>query len=161
LKKLERKNTELKFHVQCLAVVNKASRLLGLIKKGFLRISADMFTSLYKSLVWPILEYGNLVYMGPHYKTDIHTLENIQQRAIKMVASSSHLNYEDMRRLQVLNLPTLHNRQHRGDMLAVYNMLHGGYNTDSLTSLLFHIIFTKLEGIHLSCINLIQEQIFR
>jgi len=69
-------DTELKFHVQCSAIVNKANRLLGLIKRTFLSISDDMFMSLYKLLVRPILEYRNLVW-GTHYKTDIYALENI------------------------------------------------------------------------------------
>ena len=60
----------LKFHGQCSAVINKANRLLGLIKRTFLTLSEDVFLSLYKSLVRPILEYGNLVW-GPNYKTDI------------------------------------------------------------------------------------------
>ena len=51
----------LKSHSQCLAVVNKANRLLGLIKQTFPNISVDSFTCLYKSLVCPILEYGNSV----------------------------------------------------------------------------------------------------
>jgi len=44
-------DTELQFYAQSLAVVNKPNSLIGLIKEGFLKISADMLTSLYKSLV--------------------------------------------------------------------------------------------------------------
>ena len=47
----------LKFYSQCLAVVNKANRLLGLIQQTFSNISADSFTCPYKSLLRPILEY--------------------------------------------------------------------------------------------------------
>jgi len=74
-----------------------------------------------------------------------------------MVTSLSHLNYEE--RLQVHtyvhNLPTLHYRRHR-----VYNILHGRYNIDFPDFFTFHIIFIKLEGIHLSCVNIIQQQTF-
>jgi len=52
----------LKFHSQSSAVVNKANRLLGLIKWSFLSLSEDSFLSLYKSLVRRILEYSNLVW---------------------------------------------------------------------------------------------------
>ena len=69
----------LKFHGQCSAVINKANRLLGLIKRTFLTLSEDMFLSLYKSLVRPILEYGNLVW-GPNCKTDIHKLASGKQQ---------------------------------------------------------------------------------
>ena len=50
----------LKFHGQCAAVINKANRLLGLIKRTFLALSENLFVPLYKSLVRLILEYGNL-----------------------------------------------------------------------------------------------------
>ena len=32
--------------------------------------------------------------------------------------------------MKVLNLPSLHYRRYRGDMIAVYNMLHGKYDID-------------------------------
>jgi len=108
-------------------VVNKANRLLGLIKWTFLTLSEDVFLSLYKSLVRPILEYGNLVW-GPNYKTDIHKLEKIQQKATRMVESIQHLDYEE--RLKHLKLPSLFYRRYTGDMIAVYNMLHGKYDID-------------------------------
>ena len=44
----------LKFHSQCLEVVNKANGLLGLIKRTFLGLLEDLFLSLYKTLVRPI-----------------------------------------------------------------------------------------------------------
>ena len=111
----------LKFHSQCSAVVNKANRLLGLIKQTFSDISVDSFTCLYKSIVRPILEYGNLVW-GPYYKTDIQKLEKIQRKATRMIKSIRNLDYKE--RLKVLNLPSLHYRRYRGDMIAVYNMLY-------------------------------------
>jgi len=45
-------DTELKFHVQCSAIVNKSkyNRLLHLIKKLLLHITPEMFTTLYKTL---------------------------------------------------------------------------------------------------------------
>ena len=87
----------------------------------FLDISADSFTCLYKSLVCPILENGNLVW-GPYYKTDIQKFEKIQQKATRMIKSIRNLHYEEQ--LKVLNLPSLQYRRYRGEMIAVYNMLH-------------------------------------
>ena len=68
-------------------MINKANRLLGLIKRTFLALSENLFVPLYKSLVRPILEYGNLVW-GPNYKTDIHKLEKVQRKATRMIGSS-------------------------------------------------------------------------
>ena len=97
-----------KFHGQCSAVINKANRLLGLIKRTFLTLPENLFLPLYKSLVRPVLEYGNLVW-GPNYKTDIHKLEKIQRKATRMVESIRHLDYEE--RLKVLKLPSLFYRR--------------------------------------------------
>ena len=65
---------DLKFHVQTAAVINKANRLLGLIKKCFVNISIESFIILYKSLVRPCLEYGNVIW-GPFYMSDRIRLE--------------------------------------------------------------------------------------
>ena len=59
---------------------------------------------------------------------DIHKLEKIQRKATRMVKSIRHFDYEE--RLKVLNLPSLHYRRYRGDMIAVYNILHGKYDID-------------------------------
>ena len=114
-------DAQLKFHSQCSVVVNKANRLLGLIKKSFLNITTDMFTSLYKALVRPVLEYGNLIW-APHYKTDINKLENIQQKATRMVQLLKHLDYEG--RLRALHLPTLQYSRYRHNITAVFNIIH-------------------------------------
>ena len=53
---------DLKFHVQTAAVINKVNRLLELIKKCFVNISIECFIILYKSLVHPCLEYGNVIW---------------------------------------------------------------------------------------------------
>ena len=89
----------LKFHGQCAAMINKANRLLGLIKRRFLTLSENLFVPLCKSLVRPIFEYGNLVW-GPYYKTDIHKLEKVQRKATRMIESIRYLDYEE--RLKVL-----------------------------------------------------------
>ena len=95
---------DLKFHAQTAAVVNKANRLLGLIKKCFVNISIKSFIILYKSLVRPCLEYGNVIW-GPFYVSDRIKLENIPRKATRMVTTISHLNYCD--RLKFLKLPSL------------------------------------------------------
>ena len=51
---------------QTAAVVNKANRLLGLIKKCFVNISIESFIILCKSLVHPYREYGNVIWGSFH-----------------------------------------------------------------------------------------------
>ena len=45
-----------------------------------------------------------------------------------MVDSIRHLDYEEW--LKVLKLPSFNYRRYRGDMIAVYNILHGKYDMD-------------------------------
>jgi len=59
-----------------------------------LGLSEDSFLPLYKTLVQPILEYGNLI-GGPNYKEDICKLEKFQQKAARMVNSTWHFEYEE------------------------------------------------------------------
>ena len=67
---------------------------------------------LYKSMVRPILEYGNVIW-GPHYTLDQHKLESVQRRATKLVTSLRDESY--INRLTMLNLPSLLYKFRRGD----------------------------------------------
>ena len=42
--------------------INKANSMTGIIRKTFNFIDEEIFTNLYKSLVRPHLEYGNIVW---------------------------------------------------------------------------------------------------
>ena len=73
-------NNELKFHKHRAMVIKKANRILDLIKKSFVNLDTKSLPLLYKSLVRPHLEYGNIIW-GPHYKEDQKALEKVQKRA--------------------------------------------------------------------------------
>ncbi|XP_043200105.1 uncharacterized protein LOC122369431 [Amphibalanus amphitrite] len=77
---------------------------------------------LFKTLVRPLLEYGNIVW-GPFNRADQLLIERVQRRATKLVQEVRHLPYQE--RLKSMKLPSLHYRRRRGDMIAVYNVLHG------------------------------------
>ena len=77
---------------------------------------------MYKSLIRPLLEYGNTV-RKPYYKKDSEALEKVQRRATKLVPRIKDLPY--LSRLKVLQLPTLIYRRRRADMLQVYRILTG------------------------------------
>jgi len=113
---------DLKLHSHTALVVNKANRLLGLLKHCFINPSSTLFTNLYKALIHPVLEYGNTIW-GPFYTTDINKLENIQRKATKLILTIHH---ED--RLRSLKLPNPQYRRHRGDMIMLYNLLHSTYD---------------------------------
>ena len=77
---------DLKFHEYTSLVTNKANRVLGLIKSSFAYLDSNMLVRLYKSVVRPILEYGNIIW-GPHYLMDQKKVETIERRATKLVTS--------------------------------------------------------------------------
>ena len=69
-------DNELKFHKHTAMAIKKANRILGLIKKSFVNLDTNSLPLLYKSLVRPHLEYGNIIW-GPHYKEDQKALEKV------------------------------------------------------------------------------------
>ena len=66
----------LKFHKHTAAAVRKANTILGIIKKSFVTLNQQTLPLLYKSMVRPHLEYGNVIW-GPHFKGDQQMIEKI------------------------------------------------------------------------------------
>ena len=113
---------ELKFHKQTAAVIKKANSVLGVIKRAFGKPDAKTLPLLYKNLVRPHLEYGNVVW-GPYFKEDIKAVERVQRRATKLVPGLWNIPYEN--RLRHLRLPSLCHRRRRGDMIYTYKIMTG------------------------------------
>ena len=131
----------LNFHQHCSLTISKANRMLGIITKSFEYLNKEMFLKIYKTMVRPILEYGNLIW-GPHFKLDQESIEKVQRRATRLLPSLRHLTYQQ--RLSELNLPSLEYRRMRGDMIFMYQIFHHLINIDS--DLLFsspHISTTR------------------
>jgi len=72
--------------------------------------------------VRPHLEYGNPIW-GPFNKADQKLVERVQRRATRVVTTIRGMPYED--RLRALKLPSLQYRRRRGDMILLYNLMHG------------------------------------
>ena len=121
-------DNSLSFEQHCDAAINKANRILGVIRRSFKYLDRDVMLTLYKTLVRPHVEYGNTVW-SPKLKRVIKSLEAVQRRATRMIPEIAHLPYEE--RLQYLKLPSLVYRRHRGDMLQVYKILHHEYDLSS------------------------------
>ena len=73
---------KLNFHEQITKKLNITNRNLGIIFRGFTHMDKDMFLNLYKSMVWPHIEYATQVWSS-QYKKDKITLENGQRRATR------------------------------------------------------------------------------
>ena len=119
---------DLKFHEHTSLVTNKANCVLGLIKSSFAYLDSNMLVRLYKSVVRPILEYGNIIW-GPHYLMDQKKVEAIQRRATKLVISLYDNDYGT--RLTELRLPSLNYRCQRGDMIPLYQIFNSLVDTNA------------------------------
>ena len=109
-------------------IVNKANRMVGMIKIGFTYLDKDMFMNLYPVLVRPLLEYCVQVW-SPHKQKYIDLLEGVQRRATKAVPGLRNMSYDE--RLRELGLLRLEHRRIRGDMIETYKILSGKEDIDS------------------------------
>ena len=120
-------DTQLSFQNHIQDKVNKANRVMGMIRRSFSHLNKEIFKQLYKSQVRPHLEYAQAAW-SPYRKKDITAIENVQRRATKLIPGLKHLSYPE--RLKELNLPTLIYRRHRGDMIEMYKILNFTYDKE-------------------------------
>ena len=100
----------------------KANGIMAVIRRSYNCQDISCFSMLYKALVRPHLEFRVTIWF-PYKVKDIEVIEKVQKRATKQVKQIRRLCYS--KRLKVLNLPTLHYRRHRADMIIeVYKILH-------------------------------------
>ena len=116
-------DSSLKFRKQAATAAAKANQILAVIRRSFELIDEFTLPLLYKTLVRPHLEFGNVAW-GPFNRADQLLIEKVQRRATRLVTSIRHLPYEE--RLQTLKLPTLFYRRRRGDMIQMYQLFNGG-----------------------------------
>jgi len=62
-------------------------------------------------------------------------LKKVQKTATKLIHGLNRINYVE--RLKLLKLPTLKYRQIRGDMIQVFKVVHGIYNSSFIINLSF------------------------
>jgi hypothetical protein len=118
-------DNNLSFKTHIAQATKKANRVVGVIRRSFDYLDWNLFTQLFKSLVRPMLEYGNSVW-NPYLKGLRAEIENVQRRATKLIPDMNTLQYEE--RLAALDLPSLEFRRKRGDMIEAYKYLHDMYN---------------------------------
>jgi hypothetical protein len=121
-------DNKLKFDEHIQSAAAKANQIVGLIRRSFTFIDVKTFPLLYRSLVRPHLEYGNVIW-SPKYNKDIQLIENVQRRATKLVPGLKDLPYEE--RLKILQIPSMVYRRARGDMIEMYKYTHGKYAVDT------------------------------
>jgi len=85
----------------------------------------NIMVPLFKALVRPIIEYGNMVWC-PFWVKDIKIVKKVQRDFTRYIVGMKHLSYQE--RLQKLKLPSLEFRRLRGDMIEVYKIVHKIYD---------------------------------
>ena len=102
--------------------MNRANRLVGLIKLTFKSLDKDSFLIPNKSLIRSILDYGGSVYY-PYTKKNIQLIENVQRRATRLLQELKGLSYGE--RLESLKIPTMHYRRKRYDLIQLFKIVYG------------------------------------
>jgi ribonuclease P/MRP protein subunit RPP40 len=135
-------DSNLTFEAHMNEKIKKANSVMGIVRRTFEHLDEHSFLTLYKSLARPHLEYANQIW-APHSKKHIQAIENVQRRATKLIPGFKDLEYEE--RLRRLNLPTLAYRRLRGDMIEMFKILQGIYDT-SVTDGFVHLSTTDTRG---------------
>ena len=113
-------------------VVKKANKLVGMLSRVITNKDKEIMVPLFKSLVRPVLEYGNVVW-SPSLKKHIQLIENVQRRFTKRIKGFKDMEYEE--RLKSLHLPSLEYRRFRGDMIETFKILKGFYDPITIKDL--------------------------
>ena len=95
-------DNKLSFDMHIAEKVDKASSVVGAIRRSFEYLDKDTFKKLYTVLVRPHLEYANAVF-NPYKKKNITIVENVQRRATKMVPGLGDKSYEDTQGFKISN----------------------------------------------------------
>ena len=100
-------DSRLSFREHIQEKIEKAYKMLGIIKRNFIHISSNTFILLYTSIVRPHLDYGNSVW-HPYKVRDIEDIEKVQKGQPSW-SSLKKLPYKG--RLEHLHLVTLKYRR--------------------------------------------------
>ena len=104
--------------------INKANSIVAVIIRSFTTLNQHNFVPLYKVLVRSHLNYVISIW-SPYKQKYKDAIENMQRRATKQLPGMKDIPYKE--RLERLKLAY---RRTRGDMIEVYKLLQGKYDSD-------------------------------
>ena len=109
-------------------ICNKASRLLGFLKRNLYSSSAQIKEYLYKQLLLPSIEYCSAIW-DPYHQTDIKKIEMIQHRAARFVLHKpwhKSLNHDSITAmLAKLGWPKLEERRKTARLTLLFKIMRG------------------------------------
>jgi hypothetical protein len=113
-------NTSLTWSDHISLLTAKAARCVGLLQRICRKVPRQCLEILYKAMIRPILEYGNIIYDGSAEKS-ISRLENIQrQAAIACTGAYKHTNHSIL--LKELSWPPLSIRRKNHRLNLMYKV---------------------------------------
>ena len=101
-------------------------------KRAFKYLDKSAMLTIYKALIRPHLEYGNIIW-SPNLKKHSIALEKIQRRMTKLIPGLKDKSYQE--RMKILNLPSLKHRRRRGDLIETFKVLNGFVKVNNIFSL--------------------------
>ena len=104
--------------------VNKANKVLGVIKRTVGTLNQQVFSTLYKSLVRPVLEYAVPVWC-PYLAKNIHAVEKIQRRASRLALNQKRGEKSYEERYKKLGWPVLSVRRDYLSLIECYKIVFG------------------------------------
>ena len=107
--------------------INKANSIMAVIRRSFTTLNQHNFVPLYTALVRSHLDCAISIWT-PYKQKYKDAIENVQRRATKQLPGMKNIPYEES--LLRLKLPTLAHRRTRGDMIEVYKLFRGKYDSD-------------------------------
>ena len=126
-------DSDLKFKKYINGKIGTANKILGIIRRSFMYLSAEVFIPLYKAMVKSHFDYAMIIW-NLHAVKYIESIEGVQRRATKIVPELKKLSYPE--RLKCLRLPTMAYCRARGDMIEVYKIVKGIYDSKTTGNIL-------------------------
>ena len=99
--------------------VNKANKMLGLLKRNIHQCSTDTKATAYKTLVRPYLEYAAVV-TDPYQNKYIQMLDNVQRRAARFVVNDYRRTSSVSKMIEKLGWESLADRRLRARLSQFY-----------------------------------------
>jgi hypothetical protein len=115
----------------CEKAANLAAAVLKQIERNFHYRDRKVFVRLYKQYVLPHLEFSSPAW-SPWTRADIEKLENVQKRAVRMVAGLKSSTYEE--RCKEIGLKSLEERRKFQDLVLLQGLMHerGGLSIENM-----------------------------
>ena len=105
------------------SLVTKASKCVGLLRRICYEVPRDCLETLYKSMILPILEYGDIIYDG---SSDLlmDRLEKVQRHAA-ITCTGAYKHTKHTKLLEELGWPPLSQRRKQHRMNVMFKLQHG------------------------------------